>query len=413
MNHCQVVFHNFLTILPHTKTNIVPPPSHLPSSILEGLGPPLTSPQYTAIATKTGINKIISLDANKLQYSFSKRTNNSNCIFNPLKHQQGIWSLSRLQQYYPLYSGISSHTPSIYYSGTDSLSSVFSNNPSLSSTSSHSSLPFRKNDDSIKESTTKHDTNSGICLKRINKHPLIHLSDDNLLTPVPNPSEVDRHHQTISSPISPTTNITKVPSMMFYMTINPDDEEKFTRPTNRVRKCKALLSHPVEYLMQNKNPSTPFPSNSLKDTSNTIVENITPDYSRNFRDEIVNKSDHMTRVLYQNTGSLRISSDSRKFEVICGAMYDNEVDIGYLVETNTHWQHKRTLPKINQVMRQFWSRNNLQTAETITPCESIYKPSGSLMISTPNLASRITDSGEDSEGLGRWSNVTYDGKNKV
>ena len=59
----------------------------------------------------------------------------------------------------------------------------------------------------------------------------------------------------------------------------------------------------------------------------------------------------MIRVLYQNTGSLGISFDSHKFEVICGAMYDNEVDIRCLVEANTHCQHKKILPKINQVIR--------------------------------------------------------------
>ena len=75
----------------------------------------------------------------------------------------------------------------------------------------------------------------------------------------------------------------------------------------------------------------------------------------------------MVLVFYQNTVRLEISTGLHKFEVMCGAMYDNEGDIGYLVETNTHWQHKRTIPKIKQVMRQFWSRNNIQTVETITP----------------------------------------------
>ena len=42
----------------------------------------------------------------------------------------------------------------------------------------------------------------------------------------------------------------------------------------------------------------------------------------------------MTRLIYQNTGSLEISIYSHKFEVICEAMYNNEMDIGCLVETN-------------------------------------------------------------------------------
>ena len=42
----------------------------------------------------------------------------------------------------------------------------------------------------------------------------------------------------------------------------------------------------------------------------------------------------MTRMFYQNTGSIRILIYSHTFEVICGDMYNNEVDIGCLVETN-------------------------------------------------------------------------------
>ena len=98
---------------------------------------------------------------------------------------------------------------------------------------------------------------------------------------------------------------------------------------------------------------------------------------------------------------------------MCGAMNVNKVDIGCLVETNTYWQHKTKIPKINQVMKQFWSRKNIQTAETINPWKIIYKPGGSLMISITNSSSRIMHSGEDLEGLGLWSYVTYGGKSKL
>ena len=83
----------------------------------------------------------------------------------------------------------------------------------------------------------------------------------------------------------------------------------------------------------------------MKDTSHTIVKNITPNYSKTFGSKFVNKPDHMTRVLYQNTGNLGILSDSHNFEVMYGSMYDSEVDSGCLVETNTHWQHKKNFTK--------------------------------------------------------------------
>ena len=75
--------------------------------------------------------------------------------------------------------------------------------------------------------------------------------------------------------------------------------------------------------MQNKTPSPSLPSNSMKVTSNTIIESKNSNYSRTFGDNIISKTNLMTRVLYQNTESLGISIDLYNFEVICGFMYDN------------------------------------------------------------------------------------------
>ena len=93
-------------------------------------------------------------------------------------------------------------------------------------------------------------------------------------------------------------------------------------------------------------------------------------------------------------------------------MYTHEIDIGSLVETNTHWKHDTSLPKLKQVLKFFWSRTNISTSVTITPRKSIYKPGGSITISTQNIASTIINTGEDEEGLERWSYVTYGGKNQ-
>ena len=120
----------------------------------------------------------------------------------------------------------------------------------------------------------------------------------------------------------------------------------------------------------------------------------------------------MIRLLYHNSGSLGISNNSHNLEFICEAIYTHEVDIGSLVETNTHWKHDKSIPKLKHVLKQFWSRINISTLEIITPWKSIYKPGGSVIISTPNIASTIINTGEDKEGLGRWSYVTYGGKNQ-
>ena len=101
--------------------------------------------------------------------------------------------------------------------------------------------------------------------------------------------------------------------------------------------------------MQKKLPSPLLSSNFIKTTSNTIIENITPDYSRIIGDKIITRPNHITRVLNQNTRNVETLIDLPKFEVMCRAIYDNEANIGYLVETNTRRQHTIILPKIKQV----------------------------------------------------------------
>ena len=61
----------------------------------------------------------------------------------------------------------------------------------------------------------------------------------------------------------------------------------------------------------------------------------------------------MTRLHYHNSGSLGISTNSHNLEVICEAMYTHEIDIASLVETNTHWKHTHSIPKLKQVLKMF------------------------------------------------------------
>ena len=93
-------------------------------------------------------------------------------------------------------------------------------------------------------------------------------------------------------------------------------------------------------------------------------------------------------------------------------MFTHDIDIASLVETNTHWKHNNSIPRLKQVLKKFWSRINISTSETITPWTSIYKPGGTVTLTKPNIASSVVDTGEDKECLGRCSYVTYGGKNK-
>ena len=118
-----------------------------------------------------------------------------------------------------------------------------------------------------------------------------------------------------------------------------------------------------------------------------------------------------TRILYQNTCSLGLTGSAHSLEEICDFMSTWNVDICCLVETNTHWKHRRTKGKLLNVLNKFGKRQKIQTSETVTTWPSIYKPGGTMMISSPSLASRVITSGEDEEEYGRWSYTTYGGEN--
>ena len=155
-------------------------------------------------------------------------------------------------------------------------------------------------------------------------------------------------------------------------------------------------------------PTIP-PTNLSIDQPNNLTNS---NFNLTFVDEPIPKQNKMTRLLYHNSGSLGISTNSHNLEVICEALFTHEIDIASLVETNNHWKDDKSLPKLKQVLKQFWSRINISTSKTITPWKSINKPCGSVTISTPNIASSVINTGEYKEGLERWSCVTYGGKKK-
>ena len=86
-----------------------------------------------------------------------------------------------------------------------------------------------------------------------------------------------------------------------------------------------------------------------------------------FGDLLQNKHPSVTRFLYQNTGSLGLSTNSHTLETLCNAMYENDIAVGCFAETNTHWRHPQTRKRLLKVTSQFWKRIHTSTSETITP----------------------------------------------
>ena len=75
----------------------------------------------------------------------------------------------------------------------------------------------------------------------------------------------------------------------------------------------------------------------------------------------------------------------------------------------THWEHNSGLKKLNNIVRKFWRRKKI-IYESIKKLPTVYKPGGIAIVTSAPMSTKVTTSGEDNEGLGRWSFMTIEGK---
>ena len=93
-------------------------------------------------------------------------------------------------------------------------------------------------------------------------------------------------------------------------------------------------------------------------------------------------------------------------------MQDNQIDIACLTETNTNWNHYKGKRHLYRIVRKHWKRTHITTVNIENKVSTLYQPGGTAIISTNKISPRITDSGGDPQGMGRWSYITLNGRNK-
>ena len=319
-------------------------------------------------------------------------------IYNPLKHQQGIWSYSRLYQHCPSYPGISPKDSMSTISQDDqhSISSSSTSNSSNNVSNSNIMLCLTTNaNDNIENKLTIKQSRKVISKKY--NHLVQHQIKSFINHSGKHCKTVTTEQQSLNLPTN-KFNGSRSKIIQEYDSVYGDPLIDIPSLHNSTTNSSKIFSH-----------ETKMPTNKSSITQSNNPPTSPVDIT--FGDELIPKQNNITRLLYHNTGSLGLSNNSHNLEVICDAMFTHDIDIASLVETNTHWKHNNSIPRIKQVIKKFWSRTNISTSETITPWSSIYKPGGTVTISTSNIASSVVDSGEDKEGLGRWSFVTYGGKN--
>ena len=132
-----------------------------------------------------------------------------------------------------------------------------------------------------------------------------------------------------------------------------------------------------------------------------------------FGDDIgQNPQEQSTRIFFQNVNGLELSTTAHTLLTTCIGMQDNQIDIACLAETNTNWNYFKGKRQLNRIVRKQWKRAHITTSNIENKVTTLYQPGGTAIIATNKISPRITDSGVDPQGMGRWSYITINGRNK-
>ena len=111
--------------------------------------------------------------------------------------------------------------------------------------------------------------------------------------------------------------------------------------------------------------------------------------------------DEHVRVWFQNIQGLPWKS-SDKFNQVMTTMKDRDVTIMGFNEPNVTWTKQR-VSEYQGITRKHFGHGHLRGSESGIKFPSQHKPGGTLTVATGKWTARITESGSDPRGLGRWS----------
>ena len=179
-----------------------------------------------------------------------------------------------------------------------------------------------------------------------------------------------------------TSQRSNIPPVLMICLLNNkfDKNETKGKIIKATKRCRYLVHHKIRLIPIQTKKDTTDVRNDIDDISTTdedtslktkSIDNINEKNKENseitFGDQKCETTGDSTRILYQNTRSLGLIDSSHPLEEICDFMSTWNVDICCLVETNTHWKHRRTKEKLLNGINKFGKRQKIQILETVTP----------------------------------------------
>jgi hypothetical protein len=122
-------------------------------------------------------------------------------------------------------------------------------------------------------------------------------------------------------------------------------------------------------------------------------------------------ANHM-RLILQNPNGLDAQAHYRKLDLFARNMTAYQADVACLPETNTNWKKPRLKHEYYSTLQKHFKHHRLVTATSQATAAHSYLPGGTATIVTNEWTGRLTDTGDDPRGLGRWSYIRTKGKSE-
>ena len=118
------------------------------------------------------------------------------------------------------------------------------------------------------------------------------------------------------------------------------------------------------------------------------------------------KRERYFELLFNNDMELNLSSKAHTLELLYDYMMQNKIDINGIVESNTHWEHKKGYWQMKSVTLKFW-KEDIITSETESRWNRTHKPEGTEKIIRESLINVIIDYWSDQHKLGNGHIVPF------
>ena len=183
-----------------------------------------------------------------------------------------------------------------------------------------------------------------------------------------------------------------------------------TSPTS----TQTTTSIPTSSLATETTTTTTTPNSNTK-TSNTSQPNQTDSSNEAWGDELGPKPDNCYRICFENINGLGfdIHHNIKQDRFITWAR-EHDIDAIGWAEVNINWRLATPSEKLRERLRPGkWDRMSVSTAHNIHEKLTKYQPGGVSLVTFDQLSHRMSASGADPSGLGRWTWQSFRCKTKT